>query len=204
MAGPRPVVAFLATLEAEIQSTVQGHDRVTLAFSGGLGSMLVAMVARKRCDLVCVVAGVEGAPDVQFAKMAKAHFDYRIEVALLDANETSRMNAELRQDHPALSADERHGLLPIRAVLGRTRDRPILAGFASPPSSRPFAAAIHRDEVHVPLHAAHGTRALRRGTLQEAAMALGLPETWARVRHRAPIVGAGIERFLAARKSARR
>ena len=203
MTGRRPVAAFLAALEAEIESTVERHSRVILAFSGGLGSMLVGMVARKRCDLLCVVAGAEGAPDVLAARRAKAHFDYRIEVIALDRQEARRLDAELRQDHPAWSAKERRRLLPIRAVLGRTRDRPILAGFASLPSNPAFVAAIQRDQVQVPIHALRG-RSAPRGTLQEAAMALGLPETWARVRHRTPIAGAGIAEFLATRDSPRR
>src|SRR5206468_3430362 len=60
MASSRHVDAFVRRLEHAVAHEVDGRDRVTLAYSGGLASTLVAMLARKRSALDCVVAGVDG------------------------------------------------------------------------------------------------------------------------------------------------
>src|SRR5437879_4557886 len=56
------VDAFVGRLEDRIAREVDGQDRVALAYSGGLSSMTIAMIARKRCNLECFVAGREGEP----------------------------------------------------------------------------------------------------------------------------------------------
>src|SRR5437762_641154 len=72
MGTPRGVLAFVERLERRMADLLSEETHVILAYSGGLASTLVAMVARKRCDLVCVVAGVEDSAAVRAAKAAKA------------------------------------------------------------------------------------------------------------------------------------
>ncbi|TLZ98257.1 MAG: hypothetical protein E6J97_07410 [Methanobacteriota archaeon] len=91
MASSRHVDAFVRRLEDEIAREVHGRNRVALAYSGGLASTLIAMIARKRCVLDCIVAGVDGSPDILAAKAAKAHLDYRVEYVIL-----SRANPHTR------------------------------------------------------------------------------------------------------------
>src|SRR5436853_6851091 len=70
MGTPRSVLAFVERLERRMADLVSVETRAILAYSGGLASTLVAMVARKRCDLVCVVAGVEDSAAVRVSKAA--------------------------------------------------------------------------------------------------------------------------------------
>src|SRR2546426_920666 len=112
MASSRHVDAFVRRLEDGIAQEIHARSRVALAYSGGLASTLIAMIARKRCVLDCIVAGVERA-DVVW---------------------------------------------PLRAI-------------------------------------ARGT-ALSRSAIRAAATSLGLPPEWARVSHRAPANGAGIQDWL--------
>src|SRR5438046_10529231 len=101
MGTPRGVLAFVERLERRMADLLSEETRVILAYSGGLASTLVAMVARKRCDLVCVVAGVEDSAAVRAAKAAKADLDSRVQFVQPDVEGTrrirDRINAETRQ-----------------------------------------------------------------------------------------------------------
>ncbi|MGI0150153.1 MAG: hypothetical protein ACREDF_11560 [Thermoplasmata archaeon] len=193
---PRHVSAFVRRLEDRIEELVEGHDRVALAYSGGLASTLVAMVARKRCELDCLVAGSPESADVRAANAAKQHMDYRIESILLDAAETGRIRRRLAATRPTLSPHAFRTLLPLFAVVERAEGNAWLAGFGSPRISPAIASELHRLEVRTPLVDLSAGRPLSRANLQAAAMSLGLPEEWARVSHRAPADGAGIAAFL--------
>ena len=196
MKSTRGVSAFVRRLEDLIAEEVAGRDRVTLAYSGGLASTLVAMVARKRTDLECIVAGVDGSPDIRTAKIAKDFLDYRMEYILLDPRETRRIHERLGVVYPRLSPRDRETLVPIHAVLERTRGRLVMCGFGSPRLQEDVAAALRRAEVSAPLQVLARGRALPRAILRAAATALGLPSEWARTPHRAPGVGAGIDHLL--------
>src|SRR2546425_187542 len=96
MASSRDVDAFVRRLEHRVAHEVTGRPRAALAYSGGLASTLIAMIARKRCALVCVVAGLEGSPDVQAAKAAKLHIDFRVEYAILSRADATRIRPKAR------------------------------------------------------------------------------------------------------------
>src|SRR2546422_513319 len=61
MASSRHVDALVHRLETAIAQEIHGRGRVALAYSGGLASTLIAMIARKRCELDCVVAALRRA-----------------------------------------------------------------------------------------------------------------------------------------------
>ena len=193
---PRDPTAFVRRLEEGITSLVDRRDRVALAYSGGLASTLLAMVARKRCDLECCVAGFGESADVRAAAAAKQHLDYRITTVLLDAAETRRIGERMRISWPNPLRDATTTLLPLAAVLERDKGQVWLAGFGSPRISPLIAAEMRRLEVRTPLVDVSGGRTLPRSLLRDAATFLGLPNEWARVRHRAPANGAGIAQFL--------
>src|SRR2546425_7101415 len=123
------VAAFVRRLEDRIAREVAGQDRVALAYSAGLSSMAIAMIARKRCDLECVVAGREGAPDVEAAKLAKTYFDLRVEHVLLDRAGTQAIRERLSHLRSRLPPRNLDSLIPLLAVLDRTRARPVHSGF---------------------------------------------------------------------------
>lgn len=195
MVGARRVDAFVHRLEDRISASIAGHDRIVLAHSGGLASTLVAMVARKRCDLQCFVAGVEGAQDVEAAKVAKDYLDYRMHFVMLDAESARTHAIQVSEEFPGLTPAERKALIPLHAVLAQTRAECVLAGFGSPHLRPAIAAALRRADIRLPLHGiVRGL--LPRAHLRDAALGLGLPAPLARVAHRAPAAGAGIEDFL--------
>lgn len=196
MASSRPVDALVGRLERVIAQEVEGRDRVSLAYSGGLASTLVATLARKRCALECVVAGVDGSSDVLAAKAAKAHLDYRVDYVILALDDAMRIRARIAAEHPGLSGRDLDNLVPLYAVLERANDSPLLSGFGLPPLSLAVVATLRRMDVAVPIRAASRGTTVSRSLLRAAATALGLPREWARSAHRAPVKGAGIQDYF--------
>lgn len=199
MGAPRGVRAFVARLEDRVAEGIDGHEHVTLSYSGGLASTLVAMVARKRCELNCFVAGTSDSPDVKAAMAAKRYFDYRIEHVPLNRTETQRVLAAVERLDPELHRTARNGLVPLCAVIERATEGPILCGYAGSRIDPELARALERAEVTAPLHKTLRGRPVTRDLLQSAAIFLGLPVAWARKVHRDPDAGAGIARFLQGR-----
>ena len=196
MASSRHVDALVHRLETAIAQEIDGRGRVALAYSGGLASTLIAMIARKRCELDCVVAGVDGSSDVVAAKAAKSHLDYRIEVVILRREDAMRIRARIEASHPGLQPRDIDNLVPLHAALERSEGRPMLAGFGVPRPGSAMVAALRRAGVVWPLRTIAPEMLLSRPTLRAAATALGLPSEWARVSHRPPVDGAGIRDWL--------
>src|SRR5207249_7175007 len=118
---------------------------------GGLASTLIAMIARNRCELDCVVAGVDGSSDVVAAKAAKSHLDYRIEVVILRREDAMRIRARIEASHPGLRPRDIDNLVPLHAALERSEVRPMLAGFGVPRPASTMVAALRRAGVVWPL-----------------------------------------------------
>jgi len=171
MASSRHVDAFVRRLEDGIAQEIHARSRVALAYSGGLASTLIAMIARKRCVLDCIVAGVDGSPDILAAKAAKAHLDYRVEYVILSREDAMRIRAQIVRSDPELPPRDADSLVPLHATLQRAN-------------------------VVWPLRAIARGTALSRSAIRAAATSLGLPPEWARVSHRAPANGAGIQDWL--------
>src|SRR5256712_13859763 len=169
------VAALVRRLEERIGREVAGQDRVALAYSAGLSSMAIAMIARKRCDLECFVAGREGAPDVEAAKLAKTFFDLRVEHVLLDRAGPQAIRERLSHLRSRLPPRNLDSLIPLQAVLERTRGQPVLSGFGGSRTAARIAGILRALKGRAPLvESAHG-RALPRSFLPEAAVSLGLP-----------------------------
>ncbi len=196
MAASRYIDAFVRRLEDRIAQEVDGPKRVALAYSGGLASTLIAMIARKRCVLDCVVAGVDGSSDVLAAKAAKAHLDYRVEYVILSRKDAMRIRARIARAHPGLLRRALDNLVPLHAALERAEGRPMLSGFGLPRLSAAMVAVLGRVAVVSPLRTIARGTTLSRSRLRAAATALGLPPEWARLSHRAPAEGAGIRDLL--------
>src|SRR5947208_1745199 len=129
MGTPRGVLAFVERLEGRMADLLSEETRVILAYSGGLASTLVAMVARKRCNLVCVVAGAEDSAAVRAAEAAKAHLDYRVQFVQPDIEGTCRIRDRISAGNAQISATAVRTLIPLRMVLEELPNQTILAGF---------------------------------------------------------------------------
>jgi hypothetical protein len=192
----RAAAALVQRLEGRVAELVAGRPHVVLAYSGGLASTLVAMVARKRCDLECVVAGSSESEDLRAATAARQHLDYRITIKELNPAETERILRQAKAEDPRLSAKAILTLVPLFAVHGLAPEKVWLTGFGPRPLDPRVTDALRRLRVHAPfVEASLGAR-ISRTTLRVAATSLGLPEAWARVRHREPATGSGIAAFL--------
>lgn len=188
--------AVVEQLEERIRSLLPERGKVALAYSGGLSSTLLAMLVRKRCDLECFTAGVKGSPDVLAAKAARDHLDYRVEIVDLDAATSVRIAREFRASHPPFSPATMHALVPLGAVRERTSGRVLLTGFGTRSLDARFASALRIWKAQSPLSEIFPGHTPGRTILRAAAVSLGLPVEWARIAHRSPAEGAGIERFL--------
>jgi len=196
MVAPRDVRTFVARLEERIERVIDGHEHVALAYSGGLASTLVAMIARKRCELNCFVAGTSDSPDVKAAIAAKRYFDYRTVHVAMNRTETRRVLAAVARLDPRLPPNKRIGLVPTCAVIERVSEDVILCGYGGSRLGPGEAAALEKAGVHMPLRDVRARQEVTRELLRSAAISLGLPVEWARTRHRDPEVGAGIANFL--------
>jgi len=192
MGTSREVRGFLRRLEDRIEELVPRDDRVSLAFSGGLTSTLLATVARKRCDLICLVAGTPDSPDARAANAAKQHFDFRVESVILDREIVRRHLEGMRALDPAMSTNSLQTLTPIYAVVDRHRGAVLLSGFGLPKTDPSIKRMLRAWRVESPIIDSARGRNLSRPVLVEASISLGLPEEWARVAHRSPADGSGI------------
>src|SRR5438876_2002100 len=203
MGTPRGVLAFVERLERRMADLLAEETRVILAYAGGLASTLVAMVARKRCDLVCVVAGVEDSAAVRAAKAAKTHLDYRVQFVQADIEGTCRIRDRISAGNAQMSATAVRALIPVRTVLVELPNQSILAG-CDPRTLDATLGKILKDwGVMCSLLDLARSQALPRPLLRAAAIALGLPVEWARAAHREPATSAGINDFLLANGSLR-
>jgi len=202
MAAARRVPSFLRSLEDRIATIVSGKNRAALAYSGGLACTLLAMIARKHCELDCLVAGVEGSADFRAAKIAKDYLDYRIEYIRLDAGEIRRIRARVAASDPEMSEEAILGLIPLQAAMEQRSGRTLLTGFGSPHIDGRIATALRTWGIPAPLVDLAPGRRLPRSLLRSAAISLGLPEEWAVVTHRSPSSGSGIEDLLRASTAA--
>ena len=192
METSRDARGFLRRLEDRIEELVSRDDRVSLAFSGGLMSTLLATVARKRCDLICLVAGTPASPDVRASNAAKQHFDFRVESVLLDREIVRRNLQEMRALNRTMSMNSLPTLMPVYAVLGRHPGAVLLSGFGTPKTDLSIRRMLRAWHVESPIMEAARGRNVSRSVLLEASISLGLPEEWARVAHRPPADGSGI------------
>src|SRR2546427_5326316 len=196
MASSRDVDAFVRRLEHWVAEEVKGRSRAALAYSGGLASTLLAMIARKRCALVCEVAGIEGSPDVQAARAAKLHLDYRVEYDILSRADAIRIRAQIATAHPKLTRSDIDNLVPLHAALETADGGSMLSGFGPSRFGAGMVAALRRVDVAFPIHAVARGATVSRTMLRDAALMLGLPTPWAHVAHRSPAEGAGIREVL--------
>ena len=151
MARSRGGRGFVERLEDRVDELVSRHDRVSLAYSGGLASTLLALVARKRCDLICFVAGTSESPDVRAANTAKLHFDLRVESIILNRATVRKHVQDVRASNRSLSMDSVRMLVPLHAVVQENPGSMVLSGFGHSPTGLSIQRSLHAQHVVAPL-----------------------------------------------------
>jgi len=190
MVTVRPV-QLVSRLESVVMHAIRGHEEVTLAFSGGLASSVLAAVARKRCTLRCLVVGIDEAPDLQAARLAQEFLDIRLGTLQPSTLEILRWARSIARAAPVLRPSEVASLVPLTAILARPQARPVLAGFGPAPLSLPMQQYLRKVGAVLPFWD-RGLGAIARPTLIAAARVLGLPEAFVRSRRRPPGKGSGV------------
>lgn len=187
---------ILQGLEAAADPGTGGNGPRFLAYSGGLASTLLASVMRKRGDVRCLVAGVEGAADLQAAGIAETFLDYRVERIVLTPARALEAVRSIRSRYPGLRPLETLDLVPITGVASRA-GAAVLAGFAQGPMSSTFSRALRDASIATPLRTrTEGVQAISRAGLAAGARLLGLPPTFSETPRRRPAEGSGVREAL--------
>lgn len=181
----------VARLDREVARMLGTRDRAVLAFSGGLGSLLIAALARKRCDLLCVVVGFRGAADVQAAVVAQKFLDYSVAVLSPAPRGALQVAREIRAAEPGLSPFEAASLVPLALVEQGHPSARVLSGFGLTVRTPALRRALgHRGALSPGLRMRFSRST--RVPLFRMAEAVGLPESFVRAAPRTPPEGSGV------------
>lgn len=184
---------LLARLEAALEAFAVDRDAAVLAFSGGLASLVLAALLRKRVDLDCVVVGVKDAPDLVAARRASDFLDYRVREVRLSVMQAVALARRVARSHPVPTRSA-FALAPVLAVAAANRGRPVVAGCGWRAEGADASLAV--GTVDLPWRAVTLGRGVPRTRIQAVARVIGLPESFVRVRALTPGTGMGLEPAL--------
>lgn len=191
MARDGPASRALSRLDAAVARAVAGREEATFAFSGGLGSLVVAALVRKRCDLECVVVGTRGSADVEAAVVARDFLDHRLSVLRPTPSQALGTARSIAAAQPRLSLGEVLALVPLRLVEERYRPLPVFSGFGLTANGTALRRALASRSRWCP-GLRLGIEGDTRAPLVRMAFAAGLPESFVRAAPRTPAEGSGI------------
>ena len=203
MGSDGPSKRFLAWLDSDLARTYAASDEVVLAFSGGLGSQILAALARKRGDVRCVVVGTQGSSDVEAALVASKFLDYPVEVVRPSPRKILSVARGIGVSDPGLPLPEILSLVPLALVEDRHPGGVLLSGFALSPRSRALQRHLVADRVRVPGLRRTGPLAPSRRLALHIAGSLGIPDAFAFASRRTPAEGSGVGPALRALGHAR-
>lgn len=186
-----PASRAVARLDQDIARAVGDRDAIVIAFSGGLASLIVAAIVRKRCDIRCRVVGTSHAADVEAALVAQTFLDYPVEVIQPAGPQALRVAQGLRRLAPVLSVPEILSLVPAALASEGQRPTPVITGLGLRARGATLHAVLQRWQ---PLSPGLRLRLDRssRGPLRRMAEEVGLPDSFAQASPRRPIEGSGI------------
>ena len=197
-----PASRAVSRFDAAVGRAVAGDREPILAFSGGLGSLVVAALARKRGDLRCVVVGFRESADVQAAMVAEGFLDYRVSIVQPVSTRFVQMARSLAASAPRLAVADILSLLPLALLEERYAPHPVLSGFGLTARTATLRQALATRRPWCP--GLGGSAAgLTRAPLLRIADVLGLPESFRFAAPRAPAEGSGIGPRLRAMAHAR-
>ena len=181
-------------IERSVAQEFDGVRTARVAFSGGLGSLLIAAIARKRTDLTCVVVGQRHSPDVRQAAALRNHLDFRLDIVTPAPAATLERIRAFAGEHTRWKSDQLIDAVSILTALA-TGPGPWLTGHGSHPSSSATKTWIRTLHTATPLLAGRTPVATRR-ELIAAGRVLGIPDAFLLVPPRSPGSGSGIARGL--------
>ncbi len=119
-------------ISRSIYKRVAGRDRVGIIFSGGIDSLLIAhLVRRKKVPLTCYTAGRKGAVDLVWAQNIADRFDLPLKIKILSLEEIKELIPLIIRDIEDYSLNQVEVAIPIYASVRMAQEsgeRVILTG----------------------------------------------------------------------------
>ena len=103
------------------------NEAVTVAFSGGIDSTLVAFIANKYCNIELIAVGVPGSHDLEAAKSAAKLIGMEIKIIEVSENEMVDEGLEM-QEEIDLSGIEIEFMLPFWIAAKNTTNSVLMCG----------------------------------------------------------------------------
>lgn len=186
-----PASRAVSRLDAAVGRAVAGDREPVLAFSGGLGSLVLAAMVRKRGDLRCVVVGFRDSADVQAARVAESFLDYRVSIVQPTRDQFVRVARSLSAAAPRLAVADVLSLIPLVLVEERYGPHPVLSGFGLTARTAPLRDALAARRPWCP-GLGRSVAGRTRAPLLRIAETVGLPQSFVLAAPRTPGEGSGI------------
>ena len=121
--------ARLETLYNSLNQAIKNecNEAITVAFSGGIDSTLVAFIANKYCNVELIAVGVPGSHDLEAAKSAAKLIGMNIKIIEVNENEMVDEGLEM-QEKIDLSGIEIEFMLPFWIAAKNTTNSILMCG----------------------------------------------------------------------------
>ena len=103
------------------------NDPVTVSFSGGVDSALVAHLAAKKCKVQLIAVGTVGSHDIEAAKTAAKDMDLELEIVEMESEEMVK-EGKILANTVELNEQEIEFMLPFWIVAKKAKNKILLCG----------------------------------------------------------------------------
>ena len=119
----------LKTLYKKLEQTIKSEcrEQITVAFSGGIDSTLVAFIAQKYCDVELIAVGIPNSHDLEAARTAAKLIGMEVRTIEVDENEMVSEGIEM-QKQVNLSGIEVEFMLPFWIAAKNTTSDILMCG----------------------------------------------------------------------------
>ena len=93
--GDQRLTKLCDSIELSLKNSCK--DKISLAFSGGIDSTLIAFLARKYCDVELIAVGVPDAHDINAARSASKLIDMELKVIEVEPNDMITEGMEMQR-----------------------------------------------------------------------------------------------------------
>ncbi len=114
---------YRSVLLEAVKKRVFGHRKVGVLFSGGVDSVLVSHIAKRYCNKVIgYIGGVQGSPDLEYARGAAKSIGISLKVSVLDSSTIQQLVPDVVEAIEDRDLMQVEVALPMFAALKRAKD----------------------------------------------------------------------------------